>query len=79
MTSKVAISLDHSLLRKLDRLVKHRVFASRSQAIQSAVREKLDKIERGRLSRECALLDPKSERALAEEGLVGDAEKWPEY
>ena len=34
-----------------------------------AVREKLARVDRSRLARECAKLDPKFERALAEEGL----------
>ena len=64
--SKVAISLDESTLDRLDRLVQRQVFPSRSQAIQEAVEEKLARLERSRLARECAKLDPVFEKALAE-------------
>jgi metal-responsive CopG/Arc/MetJ family transcriptional regulator len=77
--AKVAISLSEQLLLRLDRLVREEVFASRSQAIQEAVLEKLDRLSSGRLARECARLDPEFEQRLAEEGLSGDAESWPEY
>jgi hypothetical protein len=36
-------------------------------------------MERGRLALECAKLDPKFEKALAEEGLGQELESWPEY
>jgi hypothetical protein len=49
--------------------VKESVFPSRSQAIQVAVEEKLERLEHGRLARECAKLDPEFEKFLAEEGL----------
>jgi len=77
--SKVAISLDTAMLRRLDRMVSQAVFASRSQAIQVAVEEKLAKMKRGRLARECAKLDRDFEQALAEEGLSEDLREWPEY
>ena len=44
--SKIAISLDESLLVRLDRLVRSRVFPSRSRAIQDAVEEKLARLDR---------------------------------
>ncbi len=77
--SKVAISLDKSTLNRLDKLVQKRVFPNRSQAIQEAVAEKLARLERSRLARECAKLDPAFEKALAEEGLYEDLAEWPEY
>ena len=77
--SKVAISLDESTLKRLDRLVKRRVFPNRSQAIEEAVAEKLARLEKSRLAQECANLDPTFERALAEEGLSEDRMEWPEY
>jgi Arc/MetJ-type ribon-helix-helix transcriptional regulator len=67
--SKVAVSLDENLLNRLDRLVRKAVFPNRSQAIQIAVEEKLERLERSRLARECAKLDPDYEKSLAEEGL----------
>jgi metal-responsive CopG/Arc/MetJ family transcriptional regulator len=78
-TTKVAITLDENILRQLDRLVKNRVFENRSRAIQEAVREKLSRLERDRLARECAKLDRKFEQAMAEEGLSVEVEEWPEY
>lgn len=77
--SKVAISLDESTLDRLDKLVKKQAFPSRSRAIQEAVEEKLARLERSRLARECAKLDPAFEKALAEEGLSEDLSEWPEY
>lgn len=77
--AKVAVSLEEDTLRRLDQLVQRAAFPNRSRAIQSAVEEKLDRIERGRLARECAKLDPAFEKALAEEGLSEDLPQWPEY
>ena len=76
---KVAITLDRESLVRVDRLVSQRVFPNRSRAIQSAVSEKLARMEVGRLAAECAKLDPKFEKALAEEGLGQEFESWPEY
>ena len=78
-TTKVAISLDSELLHQLDRLVAERVFPNRSQAVQDAIRDKLDRLARTRLARECAKLDVHSERELADENLAKDAVEWPEY
>ena len=77
--SKIAIAIDEKVLRVLDRLVRSRVFPSRSQAIQLALEEKLERMQAGRLARECAKLDPEAEKALAEEGLSQDLERWPAY
>lgn len=77
--SKIAISLDQSTLERLDTLVEQAAFPSRSQAIQEAVEEKLARLDRSRLAKECAKLDPAFERTLAEEGLSEDVSTWPEY
>jgi metal-responsive CopG/Arc/MetJ family transcriptional regulator len=77
--SKIAISLDASLVERLDTLVARAAFSNRSQAIQTAVEEKLARLDRGRLARECAKLDPVLEKMLAEEGLSEDVATWPEY
>ncbi len=77
--SKVGITLDAETLESVDKLVRQSMFASRSQAIQQAVEEKLARLERSRLARESAKLDPAFEKALAEEGLSGDISEWPEY
>ena len=77
--SKVAVSLDEGLLNRLDQLVRKAVFPNRSQAIQIAVEEKLERLERSRLARECAKLDPDFEKSIAEEGLSEELSGWPEY
>jgi len=77
--TKIAITLDEGLLAALDRLVKEAKFPNRSQAIELAIGEKLQRLERKRLAAECSKLDPKFERKLAEEGMAGDAREWPEY
>jgi len=61
--------MDDRLLRRLDDLVERAVFRSRSEAIQKAVAEKLARLDRGRLARECAKLSPREEQAMAEEGM----------
>jgi len=78
-TSKIAISIDQTMLKELDRLVRERRFASRSGAIQEAVKEKIERLKRKRLARECAKLDPKAEQQMAEEGFAEDARTWPVY
>lgn len=77
--AKVTISLRHDLLQSLDLLVRSRVFPSRSEAVQVAVEEKLDRMRKTRLAAECAKLDPAEERALADLGLAAEKEQWPEY
>ena len=78
-TAKVAISINKQTLDRLDRLVRDRVFANRSKAIQEAVEEKLKRLERTLLAEECARLDVRAEKALAEEGLSDELVRWPEY
>jgi len=77
--SKVAITLDEDLLKKLDRLVEEEKFPSRSRAIQEAVEEKMSRLDRTRLIRESAKLDSQFEQKLADQGLAEDFEEWPEY
>ena len=77
--SKVAITIDDSTLKQLDGLVKSRLFPNRSRAIQQAIAEKLMRLEKSRLARECAKLDPEFEQSLAEEGLSSELEEWPSY
>jgi Arc/MetJ-type ribon-helix-helix transcriptional regulator len=76
---KVAITLEQETLRQVDSLVARRVFKNRSRAIQTALREKIERVEGGRLAAECAKLDPKFEKSLAEEGMGADAAVWPEF
>jgi metal-responsive CopG/Arc/MetJ family transcriptional regulator len=78
-TQKVAITLEEKTLSRLDRLVKARVFPNRSKAIQQAVEEKLVRIDRRRLERECEKLNRDEEQRIAEEGLSMELGRWPEY
>lgn len=78
-TAKIAITIEEKTLTQLDRLVNENVFPNRSKAIQSAVDEKLERLNRKRLERECAKLDPQFEKNLAEEGFGGELAQWPEY
>jgi len=77
--AKIAITLDEETLNQLDSLVSKRAFPNRSRAIQVAVREKLERMEHGRLARECAKLVPSREKVLADEGLKAELSAWPEY
>ena len=78
-TAKIAITIEEDVLDRLDKLVSSNVFPNRSKAIQEAIKEKLSRVNRSRLARECAKLDPASEKALAEEGFSREIEGWPEY
>jgi metal-responsive CopG/Arc/MetJ family transcriptional regulator len=77
--AKVAITIEEQLLKRIDRLVAQRKFPNRSRAIQEAVRDKLDRLEHGRLARECAKLSRSAEQKMADEGLAEDLEAWPEF
>ncbi|MCF7802497.1 MAG: ribbon-helix-helix domain-containing protein [Candidatus Marinimicrobia bacterium] len=77
--SKIAITIESSLVDELDRLVVEKKFPSRSRAIQTAVAEKLKKIHSTRLAAECAKLDPQLEQSMADEGLNEELDSWPEY
>jgi metal-responsive CopG/Arc/MetJ family transcriptional regulator len=77
--SKIAITLDSETLERLDGLVADKVFPNRSRAIQDALDDRLERLDKGRLARECAKLDPTYEKSLAEEGLAADVSEWPEY
>ncbi len=77
--AKVTISIESNLLKKVDRLVKERVFSSRSQAVQTAVAEKVSRLDSNRLARECAKLNKTEEQSLADLGLASEAEEWLEY
>ena len=77
--SKIAITLEKDMIKRLDMLVKSNFFPNRSKAIQAAVAEKLKRIEKSRLAQECAKLDPEFEQSLAEEGFTSELEEWPEF
>lgn len=54
-------------------------FPNRSKFVQEAVREQLQRLDRSRLAREAAKLDPKFEQQLADEALGEGIAEWPEY
>lgn len=78
-TTRVAVTLEADLVARLDQLVQERRFPSRSQAIQEAVREKLTRLDRTDLARECEKLNSEFEQQLADEGLSQDLQEWPDY
>jgi len=72
-TEKVAITLDRELLKTVDWLVAQGRYSSRSQAIQTAVRENLAQWKRTRLSEVLEKVNPCEERKLADERMKGEA------
>ena len=77
--SKIAITIDSTLVEELDRLVIENKFPSRSRAIQTAVTEKLKKIRAPRPAMEFSKLVPEYAQSLADDGLNDELESWPEY
>jgi len=77
--AKIAISLGERTLERLDLLVREKIFPNRSRAIEAALTEKLDRLDRTRLARECAKIDLDEEKKLAEEGFSEELSRWPEY
>lgn len=77
--TKVAVTLNTELLEELDGLIAQRRFPNRSQAIEAALAEKLARLARTRLAQEVAKLDPREEKALAEEGMSTELATWPDY
>jgi len=77
--TKIAITLDEQFIKDIDRFISKHIFQNRSQAIQEAVEEKLKRLKRTRLAKECTKLDVTFEKAMAEEGLTEGLSQWPEY
>ena len=75
--AKVALTLDATLLDRVDTLVSEQQYRNRSQAVEAALAEKLARLARTRLATECGKLDPALEQRIADEGL--DGETWPKY
>ena len=76
---KIAITISRTLLNDLDAMIADDRFPNRSQAIEAAIREKLDRLRHTRLARESAKLDTQEEKSIAEEGLASELESWPAY
>lgn len=69
----VMIELEPSLLAKLDGFVAGHLFHSRSDAVATAVREKIERVEsHAQFFAECQKLDPVEEQAFAEEWFDGE-------
>jgi len=66
--TRVALTLDAGLIEQVDKLVESRRFRNRSQAIESALADKLRRLVRTRLATESAKLNPRDEKRLADEG-----------
>lgn len=78
-TMKIAISIDKRVLNRIDKLVENRTFANRSRAIQSAIEEKISKLDKSRLAIESAKLNKAEEQQLSEESSQTDLTVWPDY
>ena len=77
MVRKIAITLEQTSLKDLDRWVRDGRFPNRSRAVQSAVTLLAERERRNRLARELAKLDTVAEQRMADESL-GDV-SWPQY
>jgi len=75
--TKIAISIDEHILKEIDRLVQKKIYPNRSRAIQEAVQDKIERISKSRLARECAKLDSDEEIQLAEEGMDREVNERP--
>jgi metal-responsive CopG/Arc/MetJ family transcriptional regulator len=65
-TTKIAISIDIEILNRIDRLVKNKMFANRSKAIQTAIEGLISKLDKSRLAIESSKLDKAEEQQLSE-------------
>lgn len=73
------VSQRRGIASKIDGLVRKNIFPNRSRAIQEAVKDKIEKISKTRLARECAKLHSEEEIGIAEEGMDLEFDEWPEY
>jgi metal-responsive CopG/Arc/MetJ family transcriptional regulator len=76
--AKIAITVDEQVLAQVDHFVREGIFPNRSRAIEEALQERIARLHRSRLARECAKLDHAKEQALADETYAAAGE-WPEY
>lgn len=77
--AKMVISIDPSLLGRVDDLVSRRVFRSRSEIFQVAVSALVERFEDDALIRECARLDPEEEQRFADMGFSNELTEWSGY
>ena len=78
-TAKIAITLDSEIVKEIDRWVRERKYPNRSRAIAESVKDRMARWRKTRLTEEATKLNPKEEKALAEESLAAENEAWPEY
>ena len=77
--TKVAVTIDQRLLSQVDGLVAAHEYPNRSRAIEEALHcLRKSRARSPRLLAELGKLDPREERALAEEPLACDL-AWPRY
>ena len=76
---KLTITVSPLVLNRLDAWVQNEHYASRSEAIEQAFEAQLQRLERTRLSEQCALLDVDEERAMADIDLAQDASALPAF
>ena len=72
-------SIPHDTVEGIDRLVQQGKHKNRSQAIQNALKEYLQKSEKQKLYAEIDKLDQKEEMKVAEEGFDAVNEIWEDY
>jgi Arc/MetJ-type ribon-helix-helix transcriptional regulator len=77
--TNVSITLDSELLAGLDRLVAERHFSDRNEAVEEAIREKLERVAMGIRATERPRPVLQDERELTPGGWMVDAGDWPEY
>jgi Arc/MetJ-type ribon-helix-helix transcriptional regulator len=70
MKVKVTVSVDEGLLAGLDALVEGELYESRSSAMEAAIGSLRAQIREQEFERNLALLDPATEQAEAELGMV---------
>ena len=75
---KFAVSIDEILVKKLDKAVKSGIVKNRSNALKEALSEYLVKLETEAIKRGCLKLNPKEERAMANE-FSESTDSWPQY
>lgn len=77
--AKIAITINAELLQQVDELVRLHYYKNRSQAVQCAIQKQVALLERKQFAAECEKLNPSYEQQLADEGLEGDSDEWPDY
>ncbi len=72
MKTKLAVSLDAKLVKQVDALVKSKAYASRSAAIEAALRSQMKSKRDAEYDALLAQLDLEEERAFANERYTGE-------